>query len=107
MVASFARPESDANGEIWLDDAESEVELAHLIVAPPQRGAGLGRSLVEALVERGFEYHPLLVLRVRRDNVPAQRCYAASGFTRMQPTDERAWNMGQPVEYVWMTRTRR
>jgi alkylation response protein AidB-like acyl-CoA dehydrogenase len=39
-------------GELWVDDAEAEVELARLIVDPRERGQGLGRYLV-ALVHPG------------------------------------------------------
>lgn len=100
------REEPVAYGEIWVGGDESEVELAHLIVAPGRRGAGVGRTLVGALSDRGFELQPMLVLRVRPDNVAAQRCYAAAGFTRVRSVDEVAWNVGQPVEYVWMSRIR-
>lgn len=34
-----------AYGELWVDDEEGEVELAHLVVDPEQRGRGLGRAL--------------------------------------------------------------
>ena len=33
-----------AYGELWLDDEEGEVELARLLVAPEQRGRGVGKS---------------------------------------------------------------
>lgn len=91
-----------AYGEIWVDHDESEVELAHLIVAPPRRRTGCGRQLVEALSQLAVGSYPTVVMRVRPDNVAAQRCYASAGFARVDPSDEAAWNMGQPVAYVWM-----
>jgi ribosomal-protein-alanine N-acetyltransferase len=32
-----------AYGELWADDGEAEVRLARLIVAPGERGQGVGR----------------------------------------------------------------
>lgn len=95
-----------AYGEIWLDADEDEAELAHLIVAPTERGRGVGRTLVEALVARAHELHPVATLRVVPDNQSAIRCYTAAGFVRARPEDEAAWNTGQPRAYVWMLHRR-
>lgn len=38
-----------AYGELWVDDEEAGVELARLIVAPGERGQGLGRRLATML----------------------------------------------------------
>lgn len=92
-----------AFGEIWVDDEEHEVELAHLIVEPTRRGDGIGRSLVKMLTTRGLEHHRLVVMRVRPENTAAERCYAAAGFARVDAEMEATWNVGQPVAYTWMT----
>lgn len=89
-------------GELWIDDDENEVELAHLIVAPDHRSVGVGRQLVAALTERGAARHDTIVLRVRPENLAAQRCYAAAGFLRVSECEEAEWNVGQPLAYVWM-----
>jgi ribosomal protein S18 acetylase RimI-like enzyme len=91
-----------AYGELWVDDDESEVELGRLIVAPDRRGRGVGRRLTAALAEAARRVHPAVFLRVRPDNEPALRCYAAAGFRRVSPEDEAAWNEHQPVAYAWM-----
>jgi ribosomal protein S18 acetylase RimI-like enzyme len=93
-----------AYGEVWFDDDEREVELAHLIVVPARRDAGVGRRLVEALAARGAERYATVVMRVAPDNEPAQRCYAAAGFVRVSSAEEAEWNTGQPRAYVWMRR---
>jgi len=88
-------------GELWLDEAEAEVELARLIVAPEHRGRGIGRWLVDELTALARP-QPTVFLRLHRDNVAALRCYVAAGYVRMSPDEEIEWNEGQPVEYAWM-----
>jgi [ribosomal protein S18]-alanine N-acetyltransferase len=60
----------------------SEVaDVMTVAVAPRAQGRGLGRILLEELVERarqdGAEY---LMLEVRDDNLPARRLYEHAGF---------------------------
>lgn len=98
--AAFVGDTPVAYGELWVDDAE--VELAHLIVAPGERGAGVGRRFVRALADTAAQRRSMVALRVAAENEPAIRCYAAAGFTRAAPDDEAAWNTGQPRPYVWM-----
>jgi ribosomal protein S18 acetylase RimI-like enzyme len=93
-----------AYGEIWFDDDECEVELAHLIVAPVRRDAGVGRRIVEALAARGAARYATVLMRVAPDNESALRCYAAAGFVRVSASEEAEWNTGQPRAYVWMRR---
>lgn len=96
----------NAYGEIWVDVEQNEVEIAHLIVDPAARGRGLGRRLVEGLVEQARRHYPVVAIRVHSQNETAIRCYRAAGFERVSAADERAWNVGQPVEYVWMIHRR-
>ncbi|MGW0607933.1 GNAT family N-acetyltransferase [Streptomyces sp. NPDC002640] len=92
-----------AYGELWLDDEEDEAELARLLVAPEDRGRGVGRALVRALLagalEAGFDD---VFLRVHPDNTPALRCYHAAGFRPVAADLAREWNAAQPVDYVWL-----
>src|SRR5712691_9387825 len=69
-----------ANGELWVDDDEAEVELARLIVDPSERGQGLGRHLALRLADLARSRHPRVFLRVHPSNIAARRCYTASGF---------------------------
>src|SRR5215472_10244827 len=64
-----------AYGELWVDDAEGEVELARLIVDPDERGQGLGRHLAAELARMARLRHPRVFLRVHPDNVAALRSY--------------------------------
>ena len=89
-------------GEVWVDHAAGEVELGHVIVDPHYRGQGIGALLVRGLVDRARRYFHTVALRVRPENAAARRCYERAGFTRADPEVERAWNEGQPHEYVWM-----
>jgi len=89
-------------GELWVDDEESEVELAHLIVIPQRRGQGVGRHLARSLAEHARVVHPTVLLRVHPDNEAAARSYAAAGFRRVSADEVAAWNERQPVAYLWM-----
>src|SRR5262245_18409402 len=75
-----------AYGEAWVDDDESEVELARLIVDPAERAHGLGRRLVTELVAVALRHHPAVFMRVHPDNAPALRCYAAADFVPVEPS---------------------
>jgi [ribosomal protein S18]-alanine N-acetyltransferase len=92
-----------AYGELWVDDDETEVELARLIVDPAERGQSLGRHLASELADLARSRHPLVVLRVHPDNIAAQRCYAAAGFEPVSPHQASLWNAHQPVNYVWLS----
>lgn len=92
-----------AYGETWVDVDEREVELAHVIVDPDRRGEGLGGRLIAELVGQARRHYPLIALRVHSLNDAAIRCYARAGFERASDADTAAWNVDQPVDYVWMT----
>ncbi len=108
-VEAFVLCEADrvvAYGEVWVDADEQEVELAHLIVDPSQRGAGFGTQLVVGLVEQARRHYPMVTLRVHSLNDVAIRCYHAAGFERVSALEETEWNKCQPVDHVWMTHRR-
>lgn len=89
-------------GQVWLEDDEDDAEVARVLVAPDHRGQGVGRALVLALADVAQRYKPSVALRVAPDNAQAIRAYAAAGFARVTADEEREYNQGQPVEYVWM-----
>jgi ribosomal protein S18 acetylase RimI-like enzyme len=91
-----------AYGELWVDDEEAEVELAHLIVDPRLRGRGIGRVLVARLVALAHAEHDDVFVRVHPDNEAALRCYTAGGFSRASADEEASWNASQPFRYVWL-----
>ena len=93
-----------AYGQLWVDDDEAGVELARLIVDPPERGHGLGRRLATGLADLARSTYPLVFLRVHPDNLAAQRCYAAAGFEPIDPDQAAVWNASQPVSYIWLRR---
>jgi ribosomal protein S18 acetylase RimI-like enzyme len=94
-----------AYGELWLDETENEVELARIIVDPDRRRAGLGRALVTRLVEtaRATGLRDCF-LRVAPDNTAASRLYRSCGFVDVEEDRSRAWNDGQPTQFVWLER---
>jgi ribosomal protein S18 acetylase RimI-like enzyme len=90
-------------GELWIDAEEQEVELARLIVAPAHRRQGVGGALVRLLLEEArHTAYPHAFLRVFPDNYAAIRCYRRAGFTPVSPSDQQAFNGGQPMDYLWM-----
>lgn len=63
--------------------AADEAELISLAVAPEQRGAGLGRRLLDAVLERAAALGAAQMhLEVAVDNGPALRLYEQAGFAR-------------------------
>ncbi|HEX4721079.1 MAG TPA: GNAT family N-acetyltransferase [Pseudonocardiaceae bacterium] len=88
-------------GELWLDD--DEVELARLIVAPAHRRQGVGRRLVEGLVEAAAAREGLIFLRAHPDNTAAISVYRAVGFEPVDAATAAEWNVDQPVAYDWLT----
>jgi [ribosomal protein S18]-alanine N-acetyltransferase len=92
-----------AYGEVWEDRAEDEAELARIVVAPSERGRGLGRALVRLLTAEaaamGFRD---VWVRVVPWNAPALACYEGAGFARTTAEEEERFNRGQPYEYVWL-----
>lgn len=90
-------------GELWFDDDEGEVELAHLLVDAGRRNQAIGQHLVRALTEHARLRHEFVVLRVRAENVAAVRCYERAGYGRVQAAEEAVWNQHQPHDYVWMS----
>jgi ribosomal protein S18 acetylase RimI-like enzyme len=89
-------------GEVWVDDAEDEVELARLIIDPARRRSGLGRQLVtQLLVVARATGMGACQLRVSPDNAAALGLYRSVGFADVDPDRTAEWNRGQPASYVW------
>jgi ribosomal protein S18 acetylase RimI-like enzyme len=93
-------------GEVWEDREEDEAELARIVVAPSERGRGIGSALVRLLVAEaaamGFRD---IWVRVIPWNAPALACYEGAGFVRTTADEEARFNRGQPYEYVWLRDT--
>ena len=94
-----------AYGELWTDEEEDEVELARIIVDPGRRRAGIGRQLITQLVEAARATGLAdCYLRVVHDNVAALGLYRSTGFVDVDEERTRAWNEGQPAQFVWLER---
>jgi len=71
-VAGFyvqPRPKHRHKGLLW-----------GMYIRPDHRAAGIGRTLVEAIIEHARQHVELLQLFVIADNLPARRLYAKLGF---------------------------
>jgi ribosomal protein S18 acetylase RimI-like enzyme len=99
----FAGDRLCAYGEVWEDREEDEAELARIVVAPSERGRGLGRALVRQLAaeaaEMGFRD---IWVRVIPSNAAALACYEGAGFVRTTTEEEERFNREQPYDYVWL-----
>jgi len=80
-VFLVAKNADQVAGYVVAIDAADEGEILNLAVAPQGRRRGLGRALVERVLDvlsgRGASQ---IYLEVRESNAPARRLYAAHGF---------------------------
>jgi ribosomal-protein-alanine N-acetyltransferase len=96
-----AEDESQALGYAGLLAPGLEADVQTVAVAPSAQGRGVGRMLLDALVEQAQERAATsLLLEVRADNERAIDLYARRGFERIairqryyQPGDIDAWIM--------------
>jgi RimJ/RimL family protein N-acetyltransferase len=82
--------------------------LSRVLVAPGERGRGVGRGTVRLAVARGFGRHRVdrIDLGVAADNEAAIGCYRKEGFVHVG-TWPRAITVGtRTVDVTWMTLTR-
>lgn len=78
-----------AFGQIY--ERHERINLARLVVAPQQRGRGIGKQLIALLMEKGRARFPLRAysLYVYKDNHPARACYVGMGFREHRfPVDD-------------------
>lgn len=79
-----------------------EWELENLVVAPAARRKGLGKRLLEALLDSARETKSSVFLEVRESNAPARALYENAGF---EQTGRRKSYYASPLEdavlYRW------
>jgi ribosomal-protein-alanine N-acetyltransferase len=80
-----------------------ECEIHTIAVDPSQRGSGIGRALLRALLDVADDKHAETFLEVRTDNDPAIALYESVGFVRLglrkgyyQPLGADAYTMRRP-----------
>ena len=92
-------------GMIW---PHLSCRLSRVLVAPGERGRGVGRGTVRLAVARAFERHRVdrVDLGVADGNEAAIGCYLKEGFVHVG-TWPRAMTIGTRIVHVaWMTLTR-
>jgi len=79
--------------------------LARLVANPRMRGQGVGRKLIEMLIERAGadQAHSKVALFVYRDNETAYRCYLALGFEVQEfpdgaPMRDKCFYLARPLD---------
>ncbi len=60
-----------------------EAEILNIAIAPQWQGRGLGRELLDAVIERVSGEAEHLFLEVRADNFPAQTLYQNAGLVEI------------------------
>ncbi|MCA1060326.1 GNAT family N-acetyltransferase [Rossellomorea aquimaris] len=89
---------SVAYGEIWVDEEEEDLELAHLVVEPSLRNKGLGKQLIKALLEKCKDYpYEWVYMRIEPLNKQAIQCYKGVGFVE-EPSLRSSFNS----RWIWM-----
>jgi len=75
-------PENELAAFGQLGSRYDRFHLARLVANPGMRGQGVGRKLMEMMIEaaRKRQDHSRIALFVYKDNEPAYRCYRALGF---------------------------
>ena len=84
---------------VYLESAQV-LKLDALAVNESSRGRGIGRKIVQSLVNNSPEYAQKIELHVRRTNVGAVALYRSEGF-EVTPVDDSV----QTTPYYHMTRT--
>lgn len=67
-------------GRLVLNEAQGELRVVDISVAPQARRRGHARAVLGALQRRGHEEGARVTLRVRRDNPNARALYVSLGF---------------------------
>jgi len=99
----LAAPGGEGLGLLAFQRAADEAELLRVGIVPARRGSGLGRRLLEHLLDHCRSVGVRRVwLEVRAGNAPARRLYAAAGFG---PAGRRRGYYRDPPEdalvYAW------
>jgi [ribosomal protein S18]-alanine N-acetyltransferase len=84
VVDGSVSPDGSLEGYAGVLVNGADADVMTVAVSPDRQGAGLGRLLLDRLVDLAAAQgaHQLL-LEVRADNAAAQRLYARSGFERI------------------------
>ncbi|MDX8344930.1 GNAT family N-acetyltransferase [Rossellomorea sp. YZS02] len=92
-----------AYGEIWVDAEEEDLELAHLVVAPSLRNKGIGKRLIQELLELCKDYpYEWVYMRIKPGNLQAIQCYKGAEFVE-DPSLRLSFNS----RWVWMRKKNR
>jgi ribosomal protein S18 acetylase RimI-like enzyme len=63
-------------GELWIDEVEEDIELAHIVIKPTLRGNGFGKTLIQLLEEKAKAFpFQWIFMRVNPINERAIHCY--------------------------------
>lgn len=69
-------------GRLWVDEWRDQIRLVDIALMPEARGAGIGRKLIEEVLERGRRVGKAVTIHVEAYN-PALRLYERLGFVKV------------------------
>ena len=86
---------------ILIGDACLQTAAIPIVLAPEHRGHGIGRSVIEALIERARElgWSAVEVSEIYDDNVASRRLFESLGFVAVGGTE-----LGHRYRLVWVDR---
>jgi ribosomal protein S18 acetylase RimI-like enzyme len=71
--------EGKSIGRLYLDRGEDDIRITDIALLPEYRGRGIGRMLLEEILEEGRNTRKRVTIHVEHDN-PALRLYERLGF---------------------------
>lgn len=69
-------------GRLWIDEWRDQIRMVDIALMPEWRGSGIGRRLVEEVLERGRKAGKPVTIHVEAYN-PALRLYERLGFVKV------------------------
>jgi len=84
-------------GVLVLEASDAEIWLTLIELQPRFQGTGIGRAVVESVLQRAAETDKPVALRVLRVNSSARRLYERLGFVAYREDEARVYLRAEPV----------
>lgn len=84
-------------GRLYLQRGSDEYRVIDLSLLPDYRGGGIGRSIVQRIIDEARRTATPVRLHVAHDNPDARRLYEQLGFQQISQTDTHAFMEWAPA----------